>query len=117
VGCRQSVTLAFGVEQAQRVRANQRRLLFAPATALDRLEKTGDLAGDSWIARTGPVHQLAHTSLADSHLTRRGSARETVQVTERGRLALAWGQAPAQTLEDLPQPLAVVQGAGHVWGE
>ena len=112
---RQPVALSVGVEDAVRERAHQRALLLAPAAVADRLHERTDLAGDAGAPGPATLHQLAHARLADTHPRGGLRAREPLQVAERGSLALASVQAPAQPLEQLAQAHAVVELArrGH----
>ncbi len=111
---RQPVALPLGIEKAKGECTHKRALLLAPVAVADRLHERTDLAGDAGPARPASLHELAHARLADAHTFSCLRSRETLQVAERGGLALACVQAPAQPLEQLAQPHAVVELSGEI---
>jgi hypothetical protein len=111
---RQPMALSLGVEHAEGKRTHERALLLAPVAVADCLHERTDLGGNPGPAGAASLHELAHACLADAHALGCLRSRETLQIAERGGLALTCVQAPAQPLEQLAQPHAIVELLGKI---
>ena len=106
---RELVALALRVEDPVCEPAHQGALLLAPAICADRLHERLDLARHPLAPGAATLHQLAHPGLAHAHLRSGLGAREPLQVAQHGGLALAAAEAPAQPLEQLAEPDAIIE--------
>ena len=99
----QRMTLSAFLVQSERVRLDQRSLVFTPLAAADRLEQAAELL-------VGGDHDLVQSLDVDAHDVARVAARVLVQNAEAHRLLLAG----VQPQSDGHQPLVVALAIGDV---
>src|ERR1035441_10317166 len=108
------IALARWIEDAEGQPPHQRTLLLTAAAIAARLDQPPHLPRHAGPPRSPTLHQLAHPRLADPHARSGLSPRQSLQIAEHRRLALASAETTAQRLEQMTQPRAVVELGGQI---